>query len=115
MKTGLLVVASVLLALVVGCGKSGGSASTSGGSVPKEAEGRAAVEKQMLENNKDRLKLLSFQKTNGQSSTEDGVAHYKLEFQCEVEVTKDCFWFFNRPTEPKAAIRFQHPAIRRRL
>ena len=82
MKSGLLVVSSVLLALVVGCGKSGG-----GGSVPTEQAGRQCLQEK-FSTPESKVKLLSFHKTNGI----DQDTRYILEYEGEVEITANGVW-----------------------
>ena len=80
-----LVAASMLLLLpmLVGCEAS----------PPTESDGRQAMEKRILKESENRLKLLSFHKTNSQAAEpRHGVRRYKIWYECEVEVAEDFYW-----------------------
>jgi hypothetical protein len=77
-----LVALTTLFPLVTFCG--------CGASLPTEDDAKQGIQEQITKQNQNRLKLVSFHKTNGQASEENGVPHYKMEFEGEVEVTEDC-------------------------
>ena len=77
-----LVALTTLFLLVTFCG--------CGASLPSEDAAKKALDNEIVKDNQTRLKLVSFHKTNGQSSVVDAVQHYKMEWEGEVEVTEDC-------------------------
>src|SRR5262245_46129285 len=40
----------------------------------------------------NRVKIRNFKKTDGLASVVNGVAHYDIEYECEIEFTADCVW-----------------------
>lgn len=78
-----LVALTTLFSLVVlcGCGASP--------SLPTEDAAKKALQDELARPNDNRVQLVSFHKTNGQSSVVDGVPHYRMEWEGEVEVTED--------------------------
>lgn len=83
------------LAMLCGCGASS--------SLPTEDAAKQALQDKITEQNKGRLKLVSFRKTDGQSGMAMGVQTYKMEVEGEVEVTTDCYWPSNS-TEPRTHV-----------
>ena len=77
-----LVALTTLFTLAILCG--------CGASVPTEDAAKQAVREWITKFDQNRLKLLSFHKTNGQAREENGVKFYNLEYEGEVEVTEDC-------------------------
>ena len=69
-----------LLPMLVGC-----SASS-----PTEDAAKKVVQEDISKENQERLIIVSFHKTDGQSSVVNGVPIYKMKFEGEVEVTVDC-------------------------
>ena len=63
-----------------------------GSGLPTESDGKRAFQELLLKSAQNRLKLLNFHKTNGQTSDYNGIPLYKMEYECEVEVTEDCYW-----------------------
>ena len=70
-----------LMSLCLGCGAS----------LPSDSLTRQCVEEELLKENQNRVKLVSFERTNGMP-TEDGsrAQGYTVEYECEVEVTEKC-------------------------
>jgi len=68
-----------LLAMLCGCGVS----------LPTEDTAKKALQDELTRQADNRLQLLSFHKTNGQSSVVNGVQHYGMEWEGEVEVMED--------------------------
>ena len=96
MKT--LVALATLFPLVVLCGCGASS------SLPTEDAAKKAVQEQIFDKNQNRLKLVSFQKTDGQSRAVNGVQAYQLKFEGEVEVTEDCIWEAIGRTNPQTGV-----------
>jgi hypothetical protein len=56
---------------------------------PTDGEGKAAILSQITKSDEVKaINLLNYRKTNG-IPKEDG---YRLEFECEIEFTRDCVW-----------------------
>lgn len=91
-----------------GCkGKSDDGAKSDGR--PSEAEGKAALTKHISGD----VKLVSFRKTNG--LTDAGSGRYQMEYECEVEYTRDCrtngpFSTYHGPAYPPPTGTFDIPA-----
>jgi len=77
-----LVALTTLFMLVTLCG--------CGASLPTEDIAKKALQDELAKLNDNRLQLVSFHKTNGQSSSVNGVQHYEMKWEGEVEVTEDC-------------------------
>jgi hypothetical protein len=76
-----LVALTTLFLLVTLCG--------CGASLPTEDIAKKAFQDELARPNDNRVQLVSFHKTNGQSSVVNGVKHYTMEWEGEVEVTED--------------------------
>ena len=68
--------------LIPGCSSSTPSAST----------GRHVIEERIANESKGLIKLVSFEKTNGQSFEAMGVKGYNMEYKVEIEFVEDCSW-----------------------
>ena len=77
----ILLLLLLLLPMLVGCGASR----------PTVNDATQAIQKRLAEWDHG-FKLVSFRKTNGIASVENGVSHYKLEGECDVEFTKNGRW-----------------------
>jgi hypothetical protein len=63
---------------------------------PTEEQGKAAILNTIKEeDHAGAIKLLSFRKTNGQDQEHSGVKMYKMEYECEIEFTRDCIGMAN--------------------
>ena len=86
-----LLLATFAALLITGCSSS----------VPSDEDGKALLVNQINSESQGRIKLLRFQKTDGQASKSEGVERYKLEFDIEIEFLEDCKWvlgFGGHPT-----------------
>jgi len=70
--------------LMTGCNSSS--------SVPGESEGRQTVEEQVKDESRGLMKLVSFEKTNGQAFDVLGVKGYSMEYKVVVEFLDDGKW-----------------------
>ena len=59
--------------------------------LPTERDAEQAIRQAITERNQP-ISLVSLHKTDGQESVIDGVKHYRLEYDAEWEITKDCDW-----------------------
>jgi hypothetical protein len=59
---------------------------------PSASEGRQAIEDRIKGQSEGRIRLVQFQKTNGQSAEAMGVKVYTLEYETEVEFLEACKW-----------------------
>ena len=84
MKLKVLVLVAGVAVVLCSCGKMGDS-------MPSEQVGKQALQQILTRSHQNRVELLVFRKTNGQPSVENGVPHYEMEYQGEVEVTEDCY------------------------
>jgi hypothetical protein len=61
---------------------------------PSEAEGKAAILDQIKNlpetENGGAIKLVGFRKTDGQAIEVFGAKGYRMEYECEIEFTRDC-------------------------
>lgn len=71
-----------LVTLLVGCSAS----------QPSVGDAEQAVLARIKSESQGRIKLVSFQKTNGQSQKQMGVEMYCLEYAAVIEFTEDCKW-----------------------
>jgi hypothetical protein len=78
---GLVVAMLLFTGTWVGCGAAN--------SVPTESEGKKVFERHFYEVNPTNWKLLSFRKTNGVASVKDGVKHYLMDFEIDIERQDD--------------------------
>ena len=62
-----------------------------GPSLPSESDGKQVIQELVDERSHGRIKLLSFQKTNGQQRENRGVQYYVLEFEMQIEYTERCW------------------------
>ena len=59
--------------------------------LPTERDAEQAIRQAITKRNQP-ISLVSLHKTDGQESVIDGVTHYRLEYDAEWEITKDCDW-----------------------
>ena len=62
---------------------------------PTEEQGKAAILNHIQDkkyNHAGAIKLLSFRKINGMIQEGHGPKEYKMEFECEIEFTRNCTW-----------------------
>lgn len=71
----------LILTFLAGCSSS-----------PSASEGRDILEGVIQSNSNGLIKLVEFEKTNGQESEFMGVKAYAMEFQATIEFTADCYW-----------------------
>ena len=78
-----------LLAILCGCGAS----------LPTEDAAKQALQEHISKSSSNRLQLVAFHKTNGES--DDKMGYYGMDFEGEIEVAEDCVWYRKGPFEPK--------------
>ncbi len=61
-------------------------------STPSGSEGREILETTIHTNSEGLIKLVDFEKTNGQEGELFGVKIYSMEFKAEIEFASDCYW-----------------------
>ena len=71
---------TTMIVLVILCG--------CGASVPTEHDGRQSISEQLSSESSSKVKLFSFQKTNGKGNDQN----YTIEFEAVVEITEDGWW-----------------------
>jgi hypothetical protein len=81
MKTLVIHAAFLAAVLLAGCS-----------STPSASEGREVLEKQIENQSKGVIKLLTFRKTDGQEGELMGVRLYAMDFQADIEFNQDCYW-----------------------
>jgi hypothetical protein len=80
-RIGLVFLLMATVALLVSCS-----------STPSSSDAQQIVQKQIEKFSQGRIKLVSFQKTNGQEGNLMGVKIYNLEYKCEIEFLDNCKW-----------------------
>ena len=70
-----------LLVLFIGCS-----------SVPSSDDAKQIIQERINKDSGGRIKLVSFQKMNGQEGNLLGFKVYNLEYQMEIEFVEDCKW-----------------------
>jgi len=81
LKTVLLCLVLVTALLLIGCS-----------SVPSSDDAKGIIQERINKESEGRIKLVSFQKTNGQEAELFGVKVYQLNYQGEIEFLEDCKW-----------------------
>ena len=81
LKTVLLCLVLVTALLLIGCS-----------SVPSSDDAKGIIQERINKESEGRIKLVSFQKTNGQEGELLGVKIYQLSYQGEIEFLEDCKW-----------------------
>jgi hypothetical protein len=61
-------------------------------STPSSANAKEIINSRIERQSKGRIKLVNFQKTNGQMGEIFGVKVYQLSYKGEIEFLEDCFW-----------------------
>jgi len=61
-------------------------------STPSSGDAKQIVQQKIEKFSHGRIKLVSFEKTNGQQAERFGIKVYNLEFVCEIEFLDDCKW-----------------------
>jgi len=79
---------------LAGCGQSPPAASES---QPAASDGEKVIRDKIAAESEGRIKLASFQKTNGQAAERNGVPAYTLEYSGEIEFLEDCKWAVDNP------------------
>jgi len=74
---------SLAVALAIGCSSSAS---------PSASDAQKVLETKIQDEAQGRIKLVSFQKTNGQTRQIEGVNVYHLEYQADIEFTANCKW-----------------------
>ena len=59
---------------------------------PSASDGRQAIEDRMKQQSQGRMRLVQFQKTNGELAEVMGVKVYTLEYETEIEFLEACKW-----------------------
>gem|GEM_PF-1271635 len=59
---------------------------------PSEGDGKQAIQNQINQDSQGRIKLVEFQKMNGQLAEINSIKVYSLEFEAKFEFTEDCKW-----------------------
>ncbi len=77
---------SIFLFLVAGLFIAGCSSN------PSESEGKAVAEKQLGEQSQGKIKIVDFEKVDGQEGEFMGVKVYSMDVEYEVEFTAPCEW-----------------------
>jgi hypothetical protein len=72
---------TILLAFLVGCS-----------STPSASDGKKVLADTIHQQSKGLIKLVSFNKTNGQSAEVMGTKQYSMEYDAEIEFLEDCYW-----------------------
>lgn len=72
---------TMLLAVLVGCS-----------STPSDSDGKKIVADTIQQQSKGLIKLVNFNKTNGQSGEVMGVKLYSMEYEGEIEFLENCYW-----------------------
>lgn len=83
-----LVVCIILfIVALAGCGRS----------QPSAADGEKVIADKIASQSEGRIKLISFQKTNGQAAEVMGVSIYRLEYSAVIEFMEDGKWLIDDP------------------
>lgn len=61
-------------------------------STPSTSAAEEFIRNRIKQESGDKIRLISFQKTNGQETTPNGVPSYTLEYEAEIEFLERCRW-----------------------
>src|SRR5262249_21992439 len=61
-------------------------------STPSTSAAEEFIRNRIQKESGDKIRLISFQKTNGQATTPNGVPSYTFEYEAEIEFLERCQW-----------------------